>query len=434
MQAGAVPWRTVNRWLYRVAHRLLAAHRPAVRRWRRRLRASSATLSNGARGDSTCSDRAHSTRSDRERAPIVCLAGGRLGDALLAAAWTRHYRGWFRRPIVVVGRPETAAVVAPLVDTFVPLGHGDDETAVAAALGGPIAGVIGDLHLFHGNRALQGLLAALQAPVKVVYDGWIDRELQAPWRRWPAGTRVVAGVYKPPGTDAERRHVLLDLAHYHRHVLDVFGIDAPLPERPWLSPTLRDPGAIAPFGLAPEYIACHARSSQGKKDWPLAAWRQLFAAFPRQSFVLLGAAGERGELAADNARDLRGRTTVAQALAIAAQATAFVGVDSGLAHAAALASVPTVVPMPQATPGYFFPYPRSAGALVETVVAAEYAACAGCGGICAHEPLWRSRRLGLPCVRGLRVDAVAAALARALAPPATAPEVLTARTANAPIA
>jgi ADP-heptose:LPS heptosyltransferase len=109
---------------------------------------------------------------------------------------------------------------------------------------------------------------------------------------------------------------------------------------------------------------------------------------------------------------------VPQALAVVAGARAFVGVDSALAHAAAIQGIPTVVPMPASTPGYFFPYPAALRrAPLRAVWASEFASCAGCGGICEREPLWTSRRRGFPCVRDLGVEPVAAALAQVLAQP-----------------
>lgn len=92
----------------------------------------------------------------------------------------------------------------------------------------------------------------------------------------------------------------------------------------------------------------------------------------------------------------------------------FLGVDSGLAHAAAIAGVPTIVAMAQATPGYFFPYPADLARDIVTLRAEQFAACAGCGGICGQELLIHSHRRGFPCVRALQPATMVQALRAAL--------------------
>lgn len=415
----------VNRWIYRTAHWLRRRAAPRAAALRRRLPPSVRT---GAPAD---------------RPALLHLANGRLGDALLAAAYTARYREWFGATITAVARPETEAVVAPLVDAFVPFDPGAPPaapTGLHTALGrlrGPFAMVLGDLHLFHGGEALLALAEAVAAPVTVLYEGWIDRSRQAPLRRWPRAAHVVAALDKPPGprggpgpTDAARLHVLGDLEHYHARALARLGGRAgTFPPRPLLPATALDRAAPARLCLPAGYVACQPSSSQPKKDWPAHRFAAVLEACPLP-VVLLGrepTARDRALHAALHAvprpaaghapvvLDLRGRTSVPEALAIAAAARAFVGVDSALAHAAALASVPTVVAMPASTPGYFFPYPPGLAGIRTTAVCSEdHAACAGCGGICRHELLPRSRRRGLPCVRALRPEPVLRALRAAL--------------------
>lgn len=353
------------------------------------------------------------------RAPLLYLAGGRLGDALLAAAFVRHYRAWFGRPIVAVGRPETKAVLAPLVDQFVAFAPeaADDSphglSAARAALPTEAYGILGDLHLFHGNLRCLELVAAVQTNLTLAYDGWIDRNLQAPIRRWPAGIHLVPSLAKPTGTDPETHHLWLDLVHYHRAALDAFGLAPELPRAPWLPAELRS-ADVTDLGLPTNYVGCHTDSSQTKKDLPLARWAEVFAACPDTRFVLLGQGDGPLPKTLTNVLDLRGRTSIAQATTIAVRSGVFVGVDSGLAHAAAMAGVPTIVAMAQATPGYFFPYPKALAANITTLRAEEFAACAGCGGICGQELLLRSHRRGFPCVRALRPAAIVHALRSAL--------------------
>ncbi|MGE3173185.1 MAG: glycosyltransferase family 9 protein [Planctomycetota bacterium] len=395
-------WRTVNTWTYRAGWHAALALRPR-RGLVRRLRQARRTDPSG---------------------PLLYLANGRLGDTLLAAAFTEHLRAWFG-PVIAVARPEAAPVLAPQVDRFVPF----DPGAAAAAPHGPAAllaaaragcrAVLGDAHLFHGGAALLALVEALDVP-RVLYDGWIDRRLQAPLRRWPRGATVVPARDKPAGaTSPEQVHVFLDLAHYHAAALRVLGGDAaaaPLPAAPALPATLR--AAPGP-DLPPGYVAVHASSSQPKKDWPFERFAAALAACPDVPFALLGT-DDRSLPPLPNVTDLRSRTTITQAIAVAARARAFLGVDSGLAHTAALAGVPTVVAMPQATAGLFFPYPAAFGAHVRTVRSVAHEGCAGCGGLCEHEPLWRSRRRGFPCVRAVAADEVVAALRAALRSPAAA--------------
>jgi ADP-heptose:LPS heptosyltransferase len=251
----------------------------------------------------------------------------------------------------------------------------------------------------------------------LLYDGWIDRGRQAPFRAWPPDAVVVPALMKgTAAADPEQVHVWHDLRHYHEHALRHFGASAAraglpdLPDRPWLPPDAVDAAAPATFGLHAGAVACHAASSQGKKDWPLERFCAVFAACPEHTFAVLGGDARSELRPLPNVVDLRGRTSVRQALGIAASASLFLGVDSGLAHAAAIAGVPTVVVMPQATTGFFFPYPRAFGGQVRTVLSAVHGECAGCGGICVHEPIWRSRRRGFPCLRAVDVDHVVAAL------------------------
>jgi ADP-heptose:LPS heptosyltransferase len=350
---------------------------------------------------------------------LLYLAGGRLGDALLAAAFVRHYRAWFGRPIVAVGRPETAAVLAPLVDRFVAFAPEASDAsphgfaAARAALPTEAFGILGDLHVFHGNLRCLDLAAAVPANLTVAYDGWIDRNLQAPIRPWPAGIHLVPSLAKPAGTDPQTHHLWRDLGHYHRAALDAFGLDAELPTTPWL-PSELSSTELHGVALPPRYVGCHADSSQGKKDLALARWVSVFAACPDTQFVLLGQNDHALPSTLPNVLDLRGRTSIAQATTIAAHSAVFLGVDSGLAHAAAIAGVPTIVAMAQATPGYFFPYPADLARDTVTLRAEEFAACAGCGGICGQELLVQSHRHGFPCVRALRPSAIVDALRAAL--------------------
>src|SRR5262245_65400721 len=94
-------WTSTNRWIYRAGSRA-SMLRPGggTGRLLRALRAAAAP--------------------PRRDGPLLLLANGRLGDALLAAAFTRRYRAWFGE-VVAFARPETTPVVAAQLDRCVPV-------------------------------------------------------------------------------------------------------------------------------------------------------------------------------------------------------------------------------------------------------------------------------------------------------------------------
>lgn len=399
-------WRTANRQLLRWGS---ALHRtpspPAIAAAARRRR--------------------HDMAGARRGQGTLYVANGRLGDTLLAAAFTGRYRRWLPTPVVAVCRPEAAVVLRDQVDEL-HTADGSDAALNAAwqALQDRRFQVaLGDLHLFHGGEALTELLDAVGADRRFASAGYADANAIAPARRLPRRALVVGMRRKPAaGTDPDALHVFGDLLHYHAAVLRQLGLMAAwnaLPDRPELPAALLD-GAIATrFQLkAGDYVACQPGSSQTKKDWPWRRWLELFEVLRDMPFVLLGKAPAADQQAPIRGPviDLRGRTSLRDAIALSASATAFVGVDSGLAHAAAMAGVPTVVAMPAATTGFFFPYPTGCRQHdIHAVTAPAFASCAGCRGLCRHEPLWHSRRHGFPCIRGLEVGVVAAQLRAALA-------------------
>jgi hypothetical protein len=314
-------------------------------------------------------------------------------------------------------------VLAPLVERFVPV---DPEAktgplslaAAAAALPTEVAGVVGDLHLFHGSLQLLHLATArAQGPV-VVYDGWIDRRLQAPFRPWPSGALLVPSLTKAAVSDAEQLHVWHDLVHYHRAMLDAFGLMPELPTEPWLPPALVA-APLGAFALPRNFVACPIESSQPKKDLDLRRWMEVWEACADIPFVLLGQRATPLPATADSARngaaprnvlDLRGQTSLTEAASVVAQSRLCLGVDSGLAHIAAIQRIPTLVAMAQATVGYFFPYPKPLARNVATILAEGFAACAGCGGLCSRELRFRWQGTAYPCLRELSAEPIATAV------------------------
>jgi len=382
------PWRRFNRACYAVASWWQQHREPPL---------TSAPAPPGASGDA-----------------ILHVAWGRIGDAILGARALDLLRARTGRRLVVVGRPELAAVLGARADVFVALPRPKDPAAAAAftaATAGPFHAVVADLHLFHGGlRRLGRWLASREAAVRLAYAGYAPRHKVAPWRPWPAGIEVVPALAKPDAVAA--RHVLYDTRHYLEAVLA----------------RLCAPGRVALTDLAPHLpgiaagatadVACQPFSHNRKKDWPPDRWRQLFAAFPERRFVLLGGTAEAArtaELGADNVVDLCGATDLGAALHRIAGAAAFIGVDSGLAHAAAALRRPTVVVSHSSNLGYFFPYPAEVDfAHLRVVLDARYEACSGCIATCSREPLWRTYRRGALCLRELPVATVQAALAGAL--------------------
>lgn len=352
---------------------------------------------------------------------ILYVAWGRIGDAVLGAAALDVLRARTGRRVIVVGRPETATILAPRAEAFVPLPDLRDAEAracFAAAVGGPFFAVVGDLHVFHGGLpTLAPLFDADLARHRMLYAGYASRGLVAPVRPWPREATVVPALakYDKPAT----RHVLFDTAHYLGAVLTQLGAAEPGVTLQDLTPTLLcgddDPRAEAPT------LVCQPFSNNRKKDWPPDAWRALLARFAHLRVVILGSASDRARAVAldvPHAEILCGETDLPAAIATIRGASAFVGGDSGLAHVAAALHRPTVVVGPSSNLGYFFPYPAELGfAHLRTVHDPRYAACSGCITACEREPIWRTQRQGALCLRTLPVNLVAEALHEALRAP-----------------
>lgn len=381
-------WAACNRCLYRTGH---AVRRLAgVGRLGRRL----------GRG-------LHGASAGRR---VLYVANGRLGDSLLAAAFTARYQRFFGAPIVALGRPETEVVLGPQVDQFVPFvparlrSDKGDRRRLLAALSGGFEVAFGDLHLAHGGEDLAELLDRVAARRKLVSAGlgWPQAVLPRP--SLPTTADVLPGL-------TGSGHLWQHLEHHHRQLGDRLGHAFPLPDA--LLPLALD---VPPAALPPGFVGCQPASAQPKKDWPWPRWLELFEACGDRRFVLLGHPPRTAGAMPGNVVDLRGSTSLVQALTIAGSAAAFVGVDSGLTHAAAIAGRPTVCVLPSTLPGLFFPYSAALQRpQVEAIRDPRFSSCAGCQGLCREAPLWRTLRRGWPCLVDLPVAAVRAALDRALA-------------------
>jgi hypothetical protein len=337
---------------------------------------------------------------------------------VLATGTLKHLRNLFGgRRVVLLGRPETAAVVAAHVDEFVPLRE-RDWGQIQERLAGPWHTVFGDLHLFYGGVLRLGpWLASLPARHKLHYAGYDEGPDLAPVRPAPRGFTVVPS--RPRSRDD--RHLLHDHVHYlcalaaeaapeRAHLLA--GVDF-RPELRIPAPELARASESGPGGEGSgDYLSCQPWSHNRKKDWPLGRWRELWQAFPEQRFVLLGGPGDGGrDSLPPNVEDRRGRTELPAAFARVAGARAHIGVDSALAHAATVLGRPTVVVAQDSNLGYFFPYPESYGFRNQVIVShPDYLSCSGCFMVCRHEPIPLTWLRGALCVRRLPAAPVIEAL------------------------
>ncbi len=361
---------------------------------------------------------------------VLWVAWGRIGDAILATGAVRRLRRSLPgRRLVVLARAETAPVLAPLADLFVPMDPAAEravDPAGAAALRGPFEAVLGDLHLFYGGTARLGpLLEGIPAPRKYLYEGYhLGRDL-AVTRPVPRGFTVVPALAKRNGPDADLSslHLVNDAAHYLREVLrdlSVPGEIAPADLRPDPPLPAEDPGPVlARLGLEPgAFVAWQPFSSNRKKDYPAARWREVLARFPGERFVALGSPRERERVEAlglPGVADLCGRTGLGEAVAVLRGARAYLGLDSGLTHMAACLGRPAVCVAQDANLGYFFPYPEWLGFPgLRTVHNPRYRVCAGCFMTCSRESVLSTWLRGGKCLREIPPGAVADALASAL--------------------
>lgn len=327
---------------------------------------------------------------------VLYVAWGRIGDTVLSTGILRHLRPAFDgHRIVYAGRPECAVVVEPFVDEFVPLDAVD-------RLARPYECVLGDIHLFYGGTARLGsLIEALPAGRKFVYEGYYLGDGLAPVRTYPRDAEVIAAAAKP----AECPHVLLDYAHYFREVTRRWSGEA------FAGDDLKPALSAEPASEAADYIAWQPVSNNRKKDYPLARWREVLAAFPDETFVALGNARERTTLDLPNVHNLCGETDLAGAMSVLAGARGFVGLDSGLTHIAACLGRPTVCVSQSSNLGYFFPYPPELGFdHLRVVDHPAYRDCAGCFMTCRHESIFRTYLQGSRCLRELPASAVIGAM------------------------
>jgi lipopolysaccharide heptosyltransferase II len=150
---------------------------------------------------------------------------------------------------------------------------------------------------------------------------------------------LLTAAYRPPeGYDEAHHHQLKLWENFLRH----FGLDGPLDLSPF-SPAPSAPPPRGPIGL----IA--GSENDPSKRWPAENWRRLIEAFPSESFVLLGTAGDApitSRIAAglDAARvtDLAGKTDLLGFAAALRACRLLVSNDTGGMHLANALGVPVI--------------------------------------------------------------------------------------------
>lgn len=160
-----------------------------------------------------------------------------------------------------------------------------------------------------------------------------------------------------------------------------------------------DKPSLPPFdGIT---LALHTHSSMAAKNWPASRFAELVARHPSVRFVLMGAAGEGGELGSlPNVVNLTGHLTLTQTAAAIASCDLFVGPDSGPAYMAWAVGTRTLTLFGATVPETSGPCgPGHVG------VRAPGACVPACHRACVHTPL---------CINSLTVDAVSEALAHGL--------------------
>jgi ADP-heptose:LPS heptosyltransferase len=150
----------------------------------------------------------------------------------------------------------------------------------------------------------------------------------------------------------------------------------------------------------PVPVAIHTTStSSANKNWPLEKWTALVEMNPQYQFMQLGLAEEP---AVPGTIDLRGKTSIRQAIALVKLARAFVGVESFLSHASNATGTPGVVLFGPSAPEVW-------GHANHTNVTRQLR-CAPCIETLRNYPC----PYGHPCLNSITVDEVATALRAAI--------------------
>ena len=257
-------------------------------------------------------------------------------------------------------------------------------------------GALGDfIHAFHGFAAIRAsrpdshITLLTTAPFRALAEAspWFDAvvmDARAPWWNLSAVWRTVRGIrgydmvydlqtsrrsaryFALAGRPAWSGHVP-GCSHPHansrrdsmhtlerqREQLEAAGIDCwPTPERGWLSAAGQRHGATAPYAL----LVPGGAGVGAVKRWPAACYAEAAAWLAGRGITptILGGRAELPLGAAITAqvpaaRDLTGRTTIADIAALGAGAVLVLGNDTGPVHVAAAMGAPTIALLSAAT-------------------------------------------------------------------------------------
>ncbi len=374
--------------------------------------------------------KAHLPRRATYDRPLLYLTWGRIGDMVLGTAVSRHLQRLFGRPVVMIGREEIEELVKDHVDCFLPFSpeawQRDERyrRQFLAALWDDYDLLIADIHLFNGGSTyFRELIDLLPIKRKFVYEGYADPKALAPSRPWPETAILIRSLKKSSfNEDPQGIHVWHDMMYYFHEILQVCGVGEDLgfdEARPVVPVDAADPDLFKRLGIEEGgYVAVQPLANNVKKNYPIQSWQKVFAAFPDQQFVVLGADKDMAEslkLGLPNVLSLCGKTSLTESIQVVRGARMFVGIDSSMAHVATCLGKPTVVVAHSTNLGYFFPYPAELGFdNVQVIRNVDYDECSGCFTACTREPIWKTYRQGALCLRTLPAQQVIDALARHL--------------------
>jgi ADP-heptose:LPS heptosyltransferase len=147
-------------------------------------------------------------------------------------------------------------------------------------------------------------------------------------------------------------------------------------------------------------IILHITSrTSANQHWPTERWEQLVREMPDHTFIQLGVTKEPGIA---GTIDLRGKTTIREALALLKQARSFVGVVSSFSHATGAFDTPGVVLFGASTPVVW--------GHANNINIYKSLRCAPCIDVLLGSPC----PYGRPCMTMITVEEVKAALLRQL--------------------
>ncbi len=221
----------------------------------------------------------------------------------------------------------------------------------------------------------------------------------------------MAGVAQIGATSVDYPGALLDLRHRPEpggHEVDrnlalaaAAGFAWPDADPPRLAVRQPLPDVLARTGPG-RYVVVHPGASAPARTWTPRSWRRAVRALADNGFrvVVTGSAGERAlcqEVAAHAARDLSGRTTLAETAAVLQGADAVVVGNTGPAHLAAAVGTPVVSLFAPTVPAESWaPY-----GVRSVLLGDQQAACRGSRAVRCPEP-------GHPCLESVSADDVVA--------------------------